>query len=159
MINFSRNLYGIPLVPDSSGKLRHPEEIGGHYQGDIKLPVLSHGVAKRGVAMRGSYVRWPNGIVPYVISSDYASTEQNAIVYAMRLLENLTAVNNVPCVQFRDKVAADGDYYITISNGSGCSSYVGRYTGYTLNRTVTLQHPGCIYNGTIMHELIHTLDK
>ncbi|CAF4175165.1 unnamed protein product, partial [Adineta steineri] len=44
-------------------------------------------------------------------------------------------------------------------NGSGCSSYVGRYTGYTLNRTVSLQNPGCIYNGTIMHELIHTLGE
>ena len=26
-----------------------------------------------------------------------------------------------------------------------------------MERTVTLQHPGCIYEGTIMHELIHAL--
>ena len=26
-----------------------------------------------------------------------------------------------------------------------------------MERTVTLQHPGCIYEGTIMHELLHAL--
>ncbi|CAF5125828.1 unnamed protein product, partial [Rotaria sp. Silwood1] len=83
--------------------------------------------------------------------------EQNIIINAMRTLENLTAVNNVLCVQFREKVASDGEYYIIIENGIGCSSYVGRFTGYTLNRTVTLQNTGCLYTGTIMHELIHTL--
>ena len=42
----------------------------------------------------------------------------------MRLLENLTAIDNVPCVQFRPRVVADGSYYIFIYSGSGCASYV-----------------------------------
>lgn len=35
---------------------------------------------------------------------------------------------------------------------------VGRNTGFDdLNRTVSLRYPGCFYNGTIMHELLHAL--
>ena len=103
---------------------------------------------------------------------------RNIIINAMRTLENLTAINNVPCVQFRDKVDSDGQYYIMIQNGVGCSAYVshlwdfffiyiliyifqffkvGRYTGFTFDRVVTLQNPGCLDTGTIMHELMHVL--
>ncbi|CAF4469872.1 unnamed protein product, partial [Rotaria sp. Silwood2] len=52
------------------------------------------------------------------------TADQNIIINAMRTLESLTAVNNVLCVQFRPKIASDGQYYITIQNGNGCSSYV-----------------------------------
>ncbi|CAM4759723.1 unnamed protein product [Rotaria magnacalcarata] len=38
-----------------------------------------------------------------------------------------------------------------------CSSYVEQNTGYVFNRTVTLQYPGCIDAGRIMHELLHAL--
>ncbi|CAF1522331.1 unnamed protein product, partial [Rotaria sordida] len=69
-------------------------------------------------------------------------------------MESLFAINNVPCIQFREKNATD-QYYINIINGDGCSSPVGRYTGYTMNRTVNLQYPGCIDDGRIMHELLH----
>ncbi len=34
---------------------------------------------------------------------------------------------------------------------------VGQNTGITMERTVTLQYPGCIDEGRIMHELLHTL--
>lgn len=36
---------------------------------------------------------------------------------------------------------------------------VGQNTGVTMIRTVTLQHPGCLYEAIIMHELLHTLGK
>ncbi|CAF4485378.1 unnamed protein product [Rotaria sp. Silwood1] len=146
------NLHGLPIPTDSSKRNRIFEQMGGYFEGDIRIPKM-----RRGVAVLGDYVRWPSGIVPYTISSNYSTEEQNIIINAMRTLENLTAVNNVLCVQFREKVASDGEYYIIIENGIGCSSYVGRFTGYTLNRTVTLQNTGCLYTGTIMHELIHTL--
>jgi hypothetical protein len=38
----------------------------------------------------------------------------------MRLLETLTTVNNVKCVEFRDKVASDSANFLTINNGVGC---------------------------------------
>ena len=35
---------------------------------------------------------------------------------------------------------------------------IGQYTGLTtLNRTVSLQTPGCMVSGIVMHELLHTL--
>ena len=36
-------------------------------------------------------------------------------------------------------------------------SQVGQNTGIVFTRTVTLQHPGCLYEAIIMHELLHTL--
>lgn len=78
------------------------------------------------------------------------------------------------CVQFRPKVPSD-IYYITIRNGSGCSSNVTdiyMYCYSLLNYkywcifqvgqgigNVTLQVPNCIDDGRIMHEFMHTLGK
>ncbi|CAF1223033.1 unnamed protein product [Rotaria sordida] len=147
-----RNLYGLPMTTDSEGRQRSFEEIGGHFEGDIVIPRMP-----RGVPLAGDYIRWPNGIVPYIITSDYDTRARNTIINAMRTLESLTAVNNVPCVQFRERVPSDGEYFITIRDGRGCSSMVGRYTGYRADRQVTLENPGCLNTGTIMHELIHSL--
>ena len=55
----------------------------------------------------------------YLIASD----QQAAIVTRMRKLENLAAINNVRCVQFRPKVPEDS-YYIKIQNDAGCFSTV-----------------------------------
>ncbi|CAF1464232.1 unnamed protein product [Adineta ricciae] len=124
--------------------------------GDIKIPPLT--TMLRGVAMAGSYVKWPGGVVPYTISSAYSASDQTVILSAMRTLENATLMaNGSACLTFRPAVPADGQYYIQIENGTGCSSYIGRYTGYTLNRTVTLEIPSCINAGVIEHELIHAL--
>ncbi|CAF1464120.1 unnamed protein product [Adineta ricciae] len=141
---------GLPItqVPQ---RVISPEEFGG---GDIKVPPLKTTML-RGAAMAGSYVKWPGGVVPYTISSAY---NQAVILSAMRTLENATLMaNGSACLTFRPAIPADGQYYIQIENGIGCSSYVGRYTGYTLNRTVTLEIPSCINAGVIEHELIHAL--
>ena len=53
-----------------------------------------------------------------------APDQRDAILFAMQLLENLTAVDAIPCVQFRPKVVEDGEYFIFIYNGDGCNSYV-----------------------------------
>ncbi|CAF3993037.1 unnamed protein product [Rotaria sp. Silwood1] len=74
----------------------------------------------------------------------------------MRKLESLVAINNVQCILFRPKVSSDV-YYITIRNGAGCSSYIGQNTGITMERTVSLNYPGCFDDGRMMHEFIHTL--
>ena len=104
-----------------------------------------------------------------------AATEQKVITDAMQHIESATAVNNVSCVRFRPRIPSD-PYYITIINGTGCSStvnttntltlfspissfafQVGQNTGSIEPRVVTLQQVGCIYQGLIIHELLHTL--
>ncbi|CAF1094502.1 unnamed protein product [Rotaria sordida] len=118
----------------------------------------------RGVARRGSAVPWPNGIVPYEIASGYvtilffyaALTQETFIIETMQKMERYISINNVRCIQFRPKVSSDL-YYITITNGYGCSSYVGQNAGINMVRTVNFQHPGCLYEGIIMHELLHVL--
>lgn len=80
------------------------------------------------------------------------------MVSVMRKLENLVAVSNVRCVQFRPRVSTDR-YFIIIENGDGCWSYVGQNAGLNMNRTVSLQSTGCLYDGTVMHEFLHTLGK
>jgi len=52
-----------------------------------------------------------------------ASTHVQLITRSMRQMENLTKVDDVPCIQFRPKNDND-DIFITIQNGSGCSAYV-----------------------------------
>ena len=96
----------------------------------------------------------------------------------MRRMENLTRVNDRPCIRFRPKTDQD-DIFITIQNGSGCSAYVGYFyfilqirfkssrpfqvgylQGITLNRTVSLYHSSrgtCMRTGIIQHELLHVL--
>ena len=56
-----------------------------------------------------------------------APAEQNVITGAMRNIEEVTAVNNARCIQFRPRIASD-PYYVDIITGAGCSSTV-----YTTN--------------------------
>jgi hypothetical protein len=111
------------------------------------------------------------------IVSFSAAAQEATIIATLTKMENLLAINNVLCIRFRPKNASD-TYFIRFFNGAGCSSPVS-YSCVVMNpqlsdlnhvlcqvgtgisgtpvNTVTLQHPGCVYEGIIMHELIHTL--
>jgi len=69
-------------------------------------------------------------IVSYLINSSIylmnlilGSTEQSLIESTMQKMERLIAVNNVQCVHFRPRNSLD-QFYISIENERGCSSYV-----------------------------------
>ena len=131
-----------------------PVHLENLFEGDIMLPPLSTVSSsfilflnsfffpQRSLVRNGVNVRWPNGIVPYEIASNYcmythiyasgnhrylfiftAAADQATIISAMRQLENSVAINNVRCVQFRPRNVSD-IYYINIINGVGCSSIV-----------------------------------
>jgi hypothetical protein len=97
----------------------------------------------------------------------------------MRRLEGSTAINNVRCVQFRPKVSTD-QYYTTIKNGPVCYSTVcsvryhkcmlsliflfvlfkiGRVKNINEIHTIILNSSTCLYEGLIMHELLHAIGK
>jgi len=143
---------GLPFSKDAPYNRNKPEEHYNLFEGDILFPPST----SRGVVKRGNSVAWPNGIVPYEIAPGYEPAQRQFIISAMQRMENAIAVNNVLCVHFRPKTSSD-QYYITIRNGNGCSSYVGQNPGMVGERTVSLQYPGCVDNGRIMHELLHAL--
>lgn len=56
------------------------------------------------------------------------------------------------CIRFVPK--SHQKDYLEIIDDDGCYSYLGMRGGRQL---VSLKKKGCIYKGTIMHELIHAL--
>ncbi|CAF0891414.1 unnamed protein product [Rotaria sordida] len=146
----------IPTLENSRPSAKfNPEHIGGHYQGDMIIPEE----ISRGAAHRPLWQRWPNGIIPYDMTSSISANHSQLIVDAMRRMENLTRIGNVQCIKFRPKTSSD-EIFITIRNGTGCSAHVGYLQNYTLNRTVTLMHTPratCMRTGIIQHELLHVL--
>jgi len=95
--------------------------------------------------------RWPNGVVPYQIDNSYSSASRNAITSAMAEMKKLAAVSGKTCIQFVPR--SNQRNYIYIHPGGGCSSWVGVSGGM---QKVSLGR-GCVYKGTIQHELLHAL--
>ncbi|CAF1481400.1 unnamed protein product, partial [Rotaria sordida] len=124
----------------------------------------------RAITTTRSDAEWPNGIIPYTwktrtcgsdgkncIYSDIPShslSEQQTILLAMRRIEEATAINGKPCIQFRPKIPSDGAY-VSFFNGQGCWAHLGYYSG---SESLVSLGPGCVNQGTITHELMHTLD-
>lgn len=112
--------------------------LGGDYQGDI---LLTTDQLQRGVGKRNPLARWPNGTVPYEISTEYGNIErekkiflrkfldgydQGKILAGIRRLERVVSLDSTLasfCIRFRPK-NRDDKYFLSIQNGDGCSSYV-----------------------------------
>ncbi|CAF1289978.1 unnamed protein product [Rotaria sordida] len=146
------SLYALLTTTTPSTAETKWEENPGTIEGDIRL----HEKPTRGVATRDRGARWTNGIVPYQFLPGYTTEQQAKIISAMRRLESTTATNTFRCIQFRPKEPSD-QYYITIINGLGCWSYIGRPYIPNYNHTVILNSSGCLDDGRIMHEFMHTL--
>lgn len=126
------------------------------WQGDIDLgpassiPRTAAGVRpdgpRMGVTIDGVFggVRWPGGVVPYVIDAGVPS--QSRITDAITAIE---AVTNV--VDFVPR-SSQADYVRFSTIADGCSSPVGRQGGA---QTVGLAS-GCT-KGNVEHELLHAL--
>ncbi|CAF1510752.1 unnamed protein product [Adineta ricciae] len=137
------------------------------FRGDI---LLHPQATNRALATTRIGAPWPNGIIPYTWKSEtcdsegqncirtdipsHDSSEQATILLAMRRMEETTAIDGKPCIQFRPKLPSD-NAYISIFDGQGCWAHLGhRFRTETL---VSLGG-GCVYQGPITHELMHTLD-
>ena len=94
-------------------------------------------------AIRDSWRKWPEGVIPYVISSSFNSRERSIIAKAMNEYHEKT------CIRFEPRNSERG--YINIMKGSGCSSSVGR----TGSRQQVSLGNGCVYTGIVIHELMH----
>ena len=93
-------------------------------------------------------LRWPNATVPFYIEEDQFNVQDiETILSAIREFETKT------CVRFRPYSKSDENWVFITSNETGCWSFVGdlKEGGQQLN----LQSPGCVYKGTVMHEMLH----
>ncbi|XP_011704692.1 PREDICTED: zinc metalloproteinase nas-4-like [Wasmannia auropunctata] len=121
----------------------NPEELGSYTEGDIMVPRITK---RNGVTDK--LLRWPDGIIPYVITGDFNDDQLQLISAAMDNYFNFT------CIQFVPRTNEE-DYINISSDETGCWSYVGRQGG---RQEVNLQTPGCLYEtGTVIHELMHTV--
>ncbi|XP_041959285.1 hatching enzyme 1.2-like [Alosa sapidissima] len=113
-------------------------------EGDIAVP-------RQRNALICSSCKWKksaNGLVevPVIVSPDFSVYERMKIEKAMLTFTKETCIRFVPRSTEVD--------YISIENGKGCWSYIGRAGGRQL---VSLNRDECIYNGLIQHELNHAL--
>lgn len=107
------------------------------WQGDI----AGHEPWKRNVIIDPNQ-KWPNGRVPYVIEpGHFSSADLNVIQRAIDSFASQTCASFVPRTTETD--------FVHIFAESGCWSYVGRIGG---QQDISLQNPGCVYQGTIQHE-------
>ncbi|CAF1088276.1 unnamed protein product [Didymodactylos carnosus] len=118
------------------------------FEGDIAV--------RRDQLGRNAYLnapKWPNGILPYEIdvNGGYTQDQRNLILQSMKRIEDQT--NN--CIRFVQKTSADRTW-IKIVNGQGCWSYFGKpfSNGF---QELRLERPGCLYQNTIIHELLHAV--
>ncbi|XP_062418066.1 hatching enzyme 1.2-like [Pungitius pungitius] len=93
--------------------------------------------------------KWTDGkvYIPYYIANDYSSREQSIII---RGLESFSLMS---CIRFRPYQNGDNEW-LSIESREGCYSSVGRQGGA---QTVSLSRQGCLYYGTVQHELLHAL--
>ncbi|XP_067104656.1 hatching enzyme 1.2-like [Osmerus mordax] len=93
--------------------------------------------------------KWTDGkvYVPYYITNQYSSRERSIIE------RGLESFSSVSCIRFRPYQNGDSEY-LSIESRDGCYSYVGRQGGA---QTVSLARSGCLYHGTVQHELLHAL--
>jgi len=67
------------------------------------------------------YLTWNSNTYSLIII--LGESEISIIIATMEKMQELIAVNNVTCIQFRPRIPSD-QYFITIRNSDGYSSYV-----------------------------------
>ncbi|XP_070762890.1 hatching enzyme 1.2-like [Enoplosus armatus] len=122
---------------------------GIEINGDIVVPRLPTLRNADPCVLRGCM--WPKATdgkvyIPYVIANHYSSQELNIIKRGINSFSYSTCIRFFPRTNQRD--------YLYIQSLDGCYSYVGRQGN---GQTVSLSRQGCIYYGTVQHELLHAL--
>ncbi|PIC15179.1 hypothetical protein B9Z55_022254 [Caenorhabditis nigoni] len=97
-------------------------------------------------AIKNRLQLWPEGRIPYTISSQYSSYSRSLIAASMQEYASHTCIRWVP------KEAADVNY-VHIYPDRGCYSMVGKMGG---KQSLSLGS-GCIQKGIILHELMHAV--
>merc|ERR1712002_448649 len=123
----------------------NPDEWGPHFEGDLIGPFPD--LTKNGLL--DEKYRWPNGKVPYDISSAFTHSQVEKIQAAM---DHYREVTN-GCIEFVPRTN-EQDYLHFQSVGDGCYSNVGRIGGRQ-----HINYPQwCLDSfGSTVHEMYHSL--
>ncbi|KAL1474761.1 hypothetical protein MTO96_037744, partial [Rhipicephalus appendiculatus] len=98
-------------------------------------------------AVTKDHLLWPGGIIPYVIESSLA----RQLVARVRIRQAIHEIESKTCVRFVPRTTQRD--YVSIFNGSGCYSFIGR-----VGRAQKLSLGyGCRFKGVIVHELLHAV--
>ncbi|XP_066591220.1 zinc metalloproteinase nas-13-like [Prorops nasuta] len=138
------NATGAKVAEWHEGLGMNPEELGSYAEGDILFPL---GMGRNG--LKSDSARWPDGVIPYMISPYFDGKYRKLIEEAMDDYRKYT------CIRFKPYTGEESDYIRITAGNSGCWSSVGRIGG---PQDVNLQVPGCVTKkGTVIHELMHAV--
>lgn len=117
------------------------------FQGDIVLGAVDNrsasGLRSSSAAISGAPRRWPNGVVPYVISSNLP--DHSRVTAAIAHWNTRTPVRLVPRT-------GESDWVEFVPHADSCLSYVGRIGG---RQAISL---ALVCNsGTVIHEIGHAV--
>ncbi|GBN72902.1 Astacin [Araneus ventricosus] len=140
----------VNLVKHTEGKRSDdPMFNEGLEGGDILLTPSQREQARQGAIWAASDNSKWRRVVPYVIDKKGYTAEERAAI-----LKAITKWNRDMFwyIRYRPRVL-DKDY-VMIFNGTGCYSNLGRVGG---QQPISLRHNGCLSEGTILHEMAHTV--
>ncbi|CAJ0566031.1 unnamed protein product, partial [Mesorhabditis spiculigera] len=92
--------------------------------------------------------QWPDGVVPYIISSNFSGEHKNLFLKSMRHWENHT------CISFVPRTRAHKNYIVFTVDKCGCCSYVGRRGEGPQSISIG---KNCDKFGIVVHELGHVV--
>jgi len=127
---------------------------GMHQFNENGLKLVEGDIATSKKTSRNAYInspKWPNGVVPYEISSGYTTAEKKVITDALATISRAT--NN--CIKF---VSRDWrtPTWVSVIPSSGCWSFMGKAVTSGVQQ-LSLQKNGCVYPPIVMHEFLHAL--
>ncbi|XP_069544753.1 hatching enzyme 1.2-like [Brachyistius frenatus] len=118
-------------------------------EGDIAIDTEAERNADPCTSRGCTWGKWTDGkvYIPYYITNHFNSREKAIIT------RGLESFSSFSCIRFRPSSSSDRDW-LSIESQNGCYSYVGRRGG---KQVVSLARSGCLYHGTVQHELLHAL--
>ncbi|XP_055948393.1 zinc metalloproteinase nas-15-like [Argiope bruennichi] len=114
------------------------------FEGDILLRNGTFGKDRYATTHKG--LRWPNGIVPYILDEIYSESDIELIRSTMDKFEKHT------CIKWVERT--DEDDYVEIYSDMGCFSELGKVGGV---QSLSLESDTCMKKGVILHEMMHSL--
>ncbi|XP_077298551.1 seminal metalloprotease 1-like [Arctopsyche grandis] len=147
-----------PLNPQMA-KFQNAWERSGAFEGDIILTkeqrealIAEYSGMKNSVLSAISL--WPNNTMYYHIDERYFTPDQVTLIQ-----KSIDILQKVSCVKIKRRTSNINDYVLIQGADGGCRSKVG-YTesgAQILNLNPSKVGTGCFKQGTIIHELLHSL--